>query len=168
MNPHVAKSLYRCARSAVGQGLAVTRDSSLALGGVHDGNRYVLADPTVGIQTVWPYSGTASPRHHNSEDRPETVDARSLHDLVAINASFLYYVASAGGPEARWLAGIALDRGYEQVLAAREKGVDQVAYAVDRETESILSVLRAGSGKRANWPARIAATVNRQPETLRR
>src|SRR5947207_15230211 len=71
-----------------------------------------------------------------------------MHDLVAVNAAFLYYVASAGEAEAQWLAGVALDRGYEQVLAAREKGPDQVAYAVDRETESSLSVLRLVSEDR--------------------
>ncbi len=101
-----------------------------------------LAEPTVGIPTVWPYSGTGVHSHHNSEDRPETVDSRSLRDLVVINASFLYFIAAAGEPEARWLAEIALDRGYEQVLAARTKGLDQIGYAVDRGTQAILSVLR--------------------------
>jgi len=101
-----------------------------------------LAEPAVGIPTVWPYSGTGVHSHHNSEDPPETVDSRSLRDLAAINASFLYFVASAGEPEARWLAEIALDRGYEQVLAARTKGLDQIAYAVDRESQAVLSVLR--------------------------
>jgi hypothetical protein len=101
-----------------------------------------LAEPTVGVPTVWPYSGTGVHSHHNSEDRPETVDSRSLRDLVAIDASFLYFVASAGEPEERWLAEIALDRAYEQVLAARAKGVDQIAYAVDRGRQAILSVTR--------------------------
>jgi hypothetical protein len=144
MNPHVAKSytdalVLRVAKAWLSQ-LRPPRPWHWAE--FMTGTDTWLADPTVGIQTVWPYSGTGVESHHNSEDRPETVDSRSLHDLVAINASFLYYVASAGEPEAKWLAGIALDRGYEQVLAAREKGVDQVAYAVDRETQSILSVLR--------------------------
>ena len=101
-----------------------------------------LAEPTVGIPTVWPYSGTGVHSHHNSEDRPETVDSRSLRDLAAINASFLYFIAAAGETEARWLAEIAVDRGYEQVLAARAKGLDQIAYAVDRESQAVLSVMR--------------------------
>ena len=101
-----------------------------------------LAEPTVGIPTVWPYSATGVHSHHNSEDRPETVDPRSLRDLAAINASFLYFIAAAGEPEVRWLAEIALDRGYQQVLAARAKGIDQIAYAVDRESQSVLSVMR--------------------------
>jgi Predicted aminopeptidases len=49
-----------------------------------------LADPEVRVATVWPYSGTGIHSHHNSEDRPETVDARSLRDLIVINAAFLY------------------------------------------------------------------------------
>ena len=101
-----------------------------------------LAEPTVGVQTVWPYSGTGVQSHHNTADRPETVDPKSLHDLVAINASFLYYVANAGEPEARWLAGVALDRAYEQVLAARRKGREQIAYSVARGSDAVRSVLR--------------------------
>lgn len=101
-----------------------------------------LAEPTVGIETVWPYSGTGVTSHHNTADRPETVDPKSLHDLATINASFLYYVAAAGEPEARWVADLALDRAYERVLAARAKGLDQIAYAVDRGSEAVRSVLR--------------------------
>ena len=150
MNPHVAKS-YTDA--------LVLRVADAWLAGVlpprpHHWAEFMtgtdtwLAEPTVGIPTVWPYSGTGVHSHHNSEDRPETVDPRSLRDLAAINASFLYFVASAGEPEARWLAEIALDRGYQQVLAARAKGLDQIAYAVDRETQAVLSVLRLIPGDR--------------------
>ena len=144
MNPHVAKSYTDALVLRVAKAWLSQRQPPRPWHWAEfiTGTDTWLADPTVGIPTVWPYSGTGVESHHNSADRPETVDSRSLHDLVAINASFLYYVASAGEPEAKWLAGIALDRGYEQVLAAREKGIDQVAYAVDRETESILSVLR--------------------------
>jgi hypothetical protein len=144
MNPHVAKSytdalVLRVARAWLPQQKPARRWHWAEF---MTGTDTWLADPTVGVPTVWPYSGTGVHSHHNSEDRPETVDGRSLRDLAAINAAFLYYVAGAGEEEARWLAGIALDRGYEQVLAAREKGREQVAYAVDRETQSVLSVLR--------------------------
>jgi hypothetical protein len=144
MNPHVAKS-YNDA--------LVLRVADAWLSGIRPprpwhwaefmtGTDTYLAEPATGIPTVWPYSGTGVHSHHNSADRPETVDPRSLRDLVAINASFLYYAASAGESEARWLAEIALDRGYGQVLAARAKGLDQIAYAVDRESQAVLSVLR--------------------------
>ena len=144
MNPHVSKSytdalVLRVAKAWLTQQRPTRPWHSAEF---MTGTDTWLADPTVGIPTVWPYSGTGVQSHHNSEDRPETVDPRSLRDLAAMNAAFLYYIANAGEPEARWLAGIALDRGYEQVMAAREKGLEQIAYAVDRETQSILSVLR--------------------------
>ena len=144
MNPHVAKSytdalVLRIAKAWLSQ---VRPPRPWHTAEFMTGTDTWLADPTVGIPTVWPYSGTGVHSHHNSEDRPETVDSRSIRDLAAMNAAFLYYVASAGEPEARWLAGIALDRGYEQLLAAREKGLEQIEYALERETQAILSVLR--------------------------
>jgi hypothetical protein len=167
MNPHVAKSytdslVLRVADAWLAK-LRPPRPHHWAA--FMTGTDTWLAEPTVGIPTVWPYSGTGVHSHHNSEDRPETVDARSLRDLAAINASFLYFVASAGEPEARWLAEIALDRGYEQVLAARAKGLDQIAYAVDRESQAVLSVLRLVPADR-----RMAAKEALQPllSSLRR
>ena len=144
MNPHVAKSytdalVLRVAKAWLSQ---VRPPRPWHSAEFMTGTDTWLADPTVGIPTVWPYSGTGVESHHNSEDRPETVDPRSMRDLAAMNAAFLYYVANAGEPEAQWLSGIAMDRGYEQILAAREKGLEQIAYAIDRETQSILSVLR--------------------------
>jgi hypothetical protein len=144
MNPHVAKSYT----DALVLRVADVWLSSLRPPRPHHWAEFVtgtdtwLAESMVGIPTVWPYSGTGVHSHHNSEDRPETVDSRSLRDLAAINASFLYFVASAGEPEARWLAEVALDRGYGQVLAARAKGLDQIAYAVERESQAVLSVTR--------------------------
>ena len=90
-----------------------------------------LADPLTGIPTVWPYSGTGVHTHHNSEDRPETVDTRSLRDLTVITAAYLYYLASAGETEAGWLAELAASRGHEQILAAMTRAIDAVAAAPD-------------------------------------
>ena len=127
-----------------------------------------LGDPTIGIPTVWPYSGTGVHTHHNSEDTPETVDSRSLRDLAVLDAVYLYYLASAGESEALWLAELALSRGYEQVmhsysptldrvLAGGEngplnqllrQGLDQISYSIDREKQAVLSVLRLIPEKR--------------------
>jgi hypothetical protein len=76
-----------------------------------------LADPMIGIPTVWPYSGTGVHTHHNSADRPETVDVRSLRDLVVVNASWLYFLASAGKEEAEWLKNITAEHA-RRILAA--------------------------------------------------
>ena len=121
-----------------------------------------LAEPAVGIPTVWPYSGTGVVTHHNSADTPDKVDPRSLRDLAIVNATYLYYLANAGEEQALWLAQVAANRGYDQILAAAEPFLDQVfqsgggnqfsqlvagarekiAYAVDRETQAVLSVSR--------------------------
>ncbi|PYV89799.1 MAG: hypothetical protein DMG05_12710 [Acidobacteria bacterium] len=121
-----------------------------------------LGDPTIGIATTWPYSGTGVHTHHNSEDTPETVDPRSLRDLTVLDAVYLYYLASAGESEALWLAEVALSRGYEQVAHSYSRildriltggdhepldqllrqGLDHIAYSVDREKQAVLSVLR--------------------------
>jgi hypothetical protein len=85
-----------------------------------------LGDPTIGIPTVMPHGGYGVHAHHNSADRPETVDPKSLRDLLVINAAYTYFLASAGPAEKRWLAEVALERGYEQITAAAAKVLDQV------------------------------------------
>lgn len=141
-----------------------------------------LAEPTVGVPTVWPYSGTGVVTHHNSEDTPDRVDARSLRDLVIVNATYLYYLANAGEREAAWLAELAATRGYGQILQAAApfldqafhakdandlgrtlaRGLDKIAYQVDRESQAVTSVLRLVSeSRRQTVSAEIAPLVKR-------
>ncbi len=103
-----------------------------------------LAEPMVGIPTVWGYSGSGVETHHNSEDTPDRVDVRSLRDISIVDALFLYFVANADSADALWLAGLSENRGYRQILKAAEEQATrgQVEYAVDRESQSVLSVLR--------------------------
>jgi hypothetical protein len=86
-----------------------------------------LGDPTIGVPTVWAYSGSGVETHHNSEDTPDRVDKRSLRDIAIVNASFLYYLANAGEAEAQWLA---------ELTAKSEGGTGF------RQAEAVLSVLR--------------------------
>ncbi len=99
-----------------------------------------LAEPMVGVPTVWGYSGSGVETHHNSEDTPGRVDARSLRDISIIDAAFLYFVANAGETEALWLAQLSERRGHAQV--SKRTTAEQIAYAVDRESQAIRSVLR--------------------------
>ena len=114
-----------------------------------------LAEPMVGIPTVWAYSGSGVETHHNSEDTPDRVDLRSLRDVTVVDAAFLYFIANAEDHEAQWLARLSESRGYEQILKAVQpfldapptgesvgKAADAVSYAVRREQQSVLSVLR--------------------------
>jgi hypothetical protein len=164
MNPHVAKSyvdafILQVARSYF---------SSLSPARPWHWKEYMtgtdtyLGEPAIGIPTVWPYSGSGIHTHHNSEDTPDDVDPRSLRDLAAVTAAYLYFIASAGESEVRWLAEVAMNRGYEQILHANAQILDdafsrtraedlaqtlflaheKLGYLAERENQSILSVLR--------------------------
>ena len=129
-----------------------------------------LAEPMVGVPTVWGYSGSGVETHHNSEDTPARVDERSLRDISVIDAAFLYFVANAGEPEALWLAQLSESRGYRQILKRSSPFLDRIpyaanaealgrllaesevkiAYSVNRESQAVSSVLRLVPESRAN------------------
>jgi hypothetical protein len=88
-----------------------------------------LGDPTIGIPTVLPRGGYGIHSHHNSHDTPALVDPKSLHNLTVMNATYAYFIASAGPAEKRWMAEVAMTNGYERVAAATETILDQVAAA---------------------------------------
>ncbi|MGH9450496.1 MAG: M28 family peptidase [Terriglobia bacterium] len=120
-----------------------------------------LGDPTIGVPTVWAYSGNdVNTPHHSSADTPKRVDPRSLRDLSIVTAAYLYYVANAGKPEAIWLAQVAQQRGYGQVLSVMKpfldrmntansaaelglivnEGLEKLHYTVGRQSQAVLSV----------------------------
>ena len=116
-----------------------------------------LGEPTIGVPDVWPYSGTGVITHHNSADKPDTVDPRSLHDLISIIATYLYFNATAGEAHVAWLAQITLDHVFDEMSAATSAGMDaelsghrdggsyalaRVEYFADRGKEAVLSTLR--------------------------
>ncbi len=133
-----------------------------------------LGEPTIGVPTDWPYSGTGPVTHHNSEDKPETVDPRSMRDLIATIATNLYFNAAAGEQEAPWLAQITLDHVEDEMRSTVQEGMDaasagdaaagsyalaRVKYFADRGRDAIGSVLRIvpaeqqAEGRRALEPA---------------
>jgi hypothetical protein len=151
MNPHVAKDFT--------DGL-VLKIAAEYFPAVHrpwhekpfaTGTDTYMAEPLVGVPTVWGYSGSGVETHHNSEDTPDRVDPRSLRDITIATAAYLYYIANAGAPEALWLAQLSETRGYVQILetVGEKMSSEALAYSVGRETQSILSVLRlAAPGER--------------------
>ena len=141
-----------------------------------------LGEPTVGVPDVWAYSGTGVVTHHNSEDKPDTVDPRSLRDLTALIATYLYFNASAGEAQTGWLAEIALDRGCEQMRSAASVAIDgllsghpesgdyglrRVAYFADRGREAILSVLRLVPADRRDPVRKSIAPLAAQLDSFR-
>jgi hypothetical protein len=121
-----------------------------------------LAEPMVGVPTVWPYSGSGVETHHNSEDTPDRVDPRSLRDLTVVTAAYLYYIANAGETEALGLAALSESRGYRNILRRadslldrlgqakdgeeagrlRQQADEEFRYAADRERQAVASVQR--------------------------
>jgi len=127
------------------------------------------SDPLIGVPTISASGSTGAVSvHHNSEDTIDRVDPRSLRDLSAVVGAYLYYLASAGEHEIPWLAGITLNRSYENALRAvtpyldavlaapnaqvlgRELywGLAKIGYNADRDQEAVLSTLRLASPDR--------------------
>lgn len=101
-----------------------------------------LGDPTINVPDVWPYSGSGIVTHHNSEDKPSDVDPRSMRDLTAVIATYLYFNAAAGEQEVPWLAQITLARGRELAAASPNRA----SYFADRTRHALLSILRLAPG----------------------
>ena len=168
MNPHVAKSYVDAFVLHVAELYFPTVSRPWHWHPYMVGTDTYLAEPTVGVPTVWPYSGTGITTHHNSEDTPDKVDVRSLRDLAIVNATYLYTLASAGEPDILWLAELAANRGQEQILHAAApfldrallassgpelsrllaEGIEKVEYSTQREEQSVLSVLRQVASSR--------------------
>ena len=107
-----------------------------------------LGDPSIGIPTVMPRGSYGVLAHHNSHDTPDTVDPKSLRDLMVMNAAYTYFLAAAGPAEQRWMAEVALTRGYNQVAAAAGKMLDQIAVA---ENSDRLGCLLYQAGERMDY-----------------
>jgi hypothetical protein len=144
MNPHVSKDftdafILEVARERLTRVRRPWHEKEFTTG-----TDTYLAEPMVGVPTVWGYSGSGVETHHNSEDTPDRVDERSLRDISVITASFLYFIANAGEDEALWLAGLSEARGEArlQKAASGPTAHAKVAYMLDRESQAISSVSR--------------------------
>jgi hypothetical protein len=117
-----------------------------------------LGDPSIGIPTVMPRGGYGVLAHHNSHDTPATVDPKSLRDLMVMNAAYTYFLAAAGPGERRWMAEVALSRGYNQLVSASSKLLDQIAVA---ESADQLGQLLSQANER------IAYDLERESQSVR-
>ena len=188
MNPHVAKSYVDAFILHIAELYFPTVGRPWHWHPYMVGTDTYLAEPTVGVPTVWPYSGTGITTHHNSEDTPDRVDVRSLRDLAIVNATYLYTLASAGETDILWLAELAANRGQEQILSAAApfigralqatsgpglsqlltQGIEKIQYSVHREDQSVLSVLRLVASDRRNSARGTLQSLSRRSGTLRR
>jgi len=185
MNPHVAKDFTDAFILKVASEYLPKVNRPWHEKPFTTGTDTYLAEPMVGVPTVWGYSGSGVETHHNSEDTPDRVDERSLRDIAVIDAAFLYFIANAGEPEALWLARLSESRGYGQILEAAAPFLDRIAsaanpqavgkllaeadakiaYSVDRESQAVSSVLRLVPKDRADTVRKALQTML---ESLRR
>jgi hypothetical protein len=93
-----------------------------------------LGEPMINIPTVAPRGGHGIQAHHTSFDTPSQIDPDSLRDLSVMNAAYAYFIASAGPDQMHWMAQLALSRGYDQINAAAQNSVDQIAAANNADT----------------------------------
>ncbi len=97
-----------------------------------------LGDPMINIPTVAPRGGHGIAAHHTSFDTPAQIDLKSLRDLSVMDAAYAYFIASAGPNQMRWMAQLALSRGYDQMNAAAQNSLDEIAAAENTDTLSRL------------------------------
>ena len=104
LNPHVAKSFTDALILKIAETYFPLVKRPWHEKPFTTGTDTYLAEPMIGVPTVWSYSGSGVETHHNSEDTPDRVDVRSLRDLSIVTAAFLYTTANAGSEDALWLA----------------------------------------------------------------
>jgi len=94
------------------------RQATVAFSGWSDHD--VLSDPTVGIPSPmliqWP-----DLFYHTTLDTIDKVDPASLHRAGCLAGTYCYFLATAGGKEAAWIAAHALGRFKERIVTATKE-----------------------------------------------
>src|SRR5262249_52488414 len=115
MNPHSAKSYVDAFVLELAAEYYPPAGRTFTPGGDRSCSDNYLGDRSIGIPTVMPRGGYGVNSHHNSHDNLDAVDPKSLRDLMVMNAAYTYFLAAAGPAEKRWMAELALTRGYGQL-----------------------------------------------------
>jgi Peptidase family M28 len=134
LNPHSATSFVDAFALRLAQDYYPMVDRPYSWSEYNSGTDNDLGESMINIPTVAPRGGHGIPAHHTSFDTPAQIDLKSLRDLSVMNAAFAYFIASAGPDQMHWMAELALSRGYDQINAAAEKSIDQIAVAENADS----------------------------------
>jgi hypothetical protein len=95
-------------------------------------DHFVLSDPSIQIPCPmiihWP-----DLFYHCSLDTPDKLDAGELKRVGILTATYAYFIASAGEPEAQWLATMVCEKAKERII----KAVREILTSPDTEESSI-------------------------------
>ncbi|MFQ6117610.1 MAG: DUF4910 domain-containing protein, partial [Candidatus Bipolaricaulia bacterium] len=124
-------------------------------------DHYILADPTVGVPTVmliqWP-----DRFYHTSLDTLDKVSPKMLQVVGSLAASSAYFVATAGGREARWLAAELLAQLKSELLRLFQQRLEEALAADDEEQVRRIAAKLAREGEyMAGQGAKTLASLKR-------
>ena len=115
--------------------------------------------------------------HHNNMDTIGIVDPRTLHDMSALCAAYLYYVANADYEDISVIAGLTYDRGIQVILDKAKSmhdrlrtihdgtalgiilydGTQRISYYTEKQEKALNSILRLVSDDRRGEARKLLA-----------
>jgi hypothetical protein len=90
-----------------------------------------FGEPSIGVPLNAVTMNSGNHLHHNSTDTIDKVDPRTLRDLSALNAVYLYYMANAGFEDVPFLAGLAFEKAVNVIVEKKSGFGSRLAAAHD-------------------------------------
>ncbi|MFC1574212.1 M28 family peptidase [Candidatus Latescibacterota bacterium] len=92
-----------------------------------------FCESKIGAPTNFIYMENGSNLHHTSVDTIDKVDVRSLYDLCAVTALYLYFMANAGSDDVSYMTDLTFDMGIQVILKKAREMKNRLAAADDGE-----------------------------------
>ncbi|RLC71334.1 MAG: hypothetical protein DRI81_17875 [Chloroflexi bacterium] len=173
--PSFAPDLLECLRErlfsevephAIWGGYPLFRHAVTPFSGGSD--HYIFSDPSVGVPmptlSQWP-----DKFYHTTADTLDKVDPAMLGKVCTLAAAYVYYLAQAREPEARWLASEMSARFRQRIIGTMQKAVTntdekknlrrRIEYQMDRHKEALASLTRLAAIDVSDWQEEGGAFV---------
>jgi hypothetical protein len=126
-----------------------------------------IGDPAIGIPTV--YLGGKDRFWHTSADTIDKIDPEATARVAVLTASYAYYLAAAGSPEAEWLAEETAAEGRRDLAGAAARLAAELRAAAPEERGPVLGLaaerlayLRDAAAERVRSAQRFASPTERR------